>query len=39
MVTAAAIDTTTPTVLTSWPGRGGVWCACPLSGLRVGGGA
>ena len=28
-----------PTVLILWPGRGGVWCACPLSGPGVGGGA
>ncbi|NOR59794.1 MAG: hypothetical protein GQ469_04065 [Methanosarcinales archaeon] len=27
--TAPAYDSGTPIVLTPWPGRGGVWCACP----------
>jgi hypothetical protein len=35
-VTVPTYDSGTPTVLTLWPGRGGVWCACSLSGRRVG---
>ena len=38
-VIAPAYDSGTPTVLILWPGRGGVWCACPLPGPGVGGGA
>ena len=30
VVTAPTYDSGTPTVLTLWLGRGGVWCACPL---------
>jgi len=39
VVTAPTYDSSTPTVLTLWPGRGGVWCACLPSSLRVEGGA
>jgi len=37
-VTASTYDSGTPAVLTLWLGCGGVWCACLLSGRRVGGG-
>ena len=36
-VTASTCDSGTPTVLTLWLGCGGVWCACSVSGRRVGG--